>query len=71
MKILVTDWSDPDSISSVTPEEAALYSSGYIFDPSWEPKVRKVVEERAALKKAYDDSMRLVYELINERARAK
>ena len=71
MKLLILDWSDPSAIHKVTEAEAALYSSTFVFDLDWEDKVLKIVNTRAELKKQFEDSMKLVYELLNERARSK
>lgn len=42
------------------------YHQAYCWPIAWEQEVITLITERARLKKAYDDSMKLVYELKNK-----
>lgn len=70
MKLCITDWSNPNSIREVSEKEALLYEKPYIWELQWRDKLTAVATERARLKEQYDDSIKLMYELLNERTRA-
>ena len=67
-KIIVTDFSDPSSIREVSDAESAQYNSAFVFPSKAKSDIVSVVNQRAALKKALDDSMSLVYVLRNKYA---
>lgn len=66
MKLVVSDWSDPLAIRTVEDSEAALYEKAFVFRVECEADIRAVITERVRFKKQYDDSMKLVYELVNK-----
>lgn len=68
-KIVVANWSDLTEVRRVDAKTAALYDQAFVFPLSAEGEILEVVRQRAALKKAYDDSMKLVYELVNKLTR--
>lgn len=64
--IIIHDFSDPDSIHQIDEAEAKLYDKAFVFNLDCEQEIRDVIKQRAALKKAFNDSMSLVYELVNK-----
>jgi len=79
-KVLRCDLDDPTSIVELTvtkvsqdtvqcggPEE--VYYTSFLWPASVRGKLIAITAERARLKKAYEDSMTLVYQLGNEIAR--
>jgi hypothetical protein len=69
MKIIVMNWSDPNEVLEATEQTAAQYDSAYVFPFECKQELLEIVNKRAALKKAFDDSMSLVYEYSNKLTR--
>jgi hypothetical protein len=79
--LVVHDWSRPVEVKEGTitknssskqeyvEVDGQLLSGAYIFPPSAREDIMTVVMKRAALKEAYDDSMKLVYEVCNRKSR--
>ena len=79
---VVSDMSDPKTVRHVPGEivktdkngfvklsDGEWYMGAYVFPDAAANRLISLVEHRAALKKAYDDSMSLVYVLRNDIAR--
>lgn len=81
--IVVTDYSDPDSTKEYVVKkftkgkpgedtvstDAGIFYAAFCWPIEAKEELMKVIKERHRLKKAYDDSMDLVYELKNKIAR--
>lgn len=79
--VVVHDWSRLTDVRegtiSVDATESAEYVNvdgqmlvgAYVFPLSAKQDILQVVHERARLKAAYDDSMKLVYEVCNKKSR--
>lgn len=66
MKIVVTDWADLSGVRKVDDKEAALYEPAYVYPLEVETELLAVIEARQELKKAFNDSMSLVYQFRNK-----
>lgn len=75
--IIIPDWADPASIQYGKTDWEYINEywiktsrgpmlSGYILPLSYENDVLRVTKQRQQLKKAFDDSMSLVYQLQNQ-----
>jgi len=79
--LLVADFADPKSIrvlqvahvtrDDVVTTDGEHYMAAFCFPADMREQVMEVVNKRAALKKALEDSLEMVYSLRNEVARRK
>lgn len=79
--ILADDLTDPTSVREKTITKVGkdtvqcgsseeTYYTGFIWPASYRERVEEICRVRQALKKAYDDSISLVFQLRNEIVRA-
>lgn len=65
-KLVVTDWADVEGIREVSLKEAALYDSAFVYPVKLKEEILEVVRKRQALKKEFNDSIKLVFQLNNK-----
>lgn len=57
------------TLEGSTPTSPRIHNAAYVFPLSAQADVLTVVYQRMQLKQAYDESMKLVYEVCNKRSR--
>lgn len=68
MKLVITDWYDPQALREVEDKEATLYDPAFVFPLSAKTEILEVCTELARLKRISDDAFRLLIQLCNKQA---